>query len=258
MTEAELAKRFRHDIQEPSTRLADPRALLEGAREALRNFKDPHLRASALCVIIYRYLERPELRSNIRPEQVLETARGAARALQAPKTLHDLRWALSLNMARANLLVLLHHDARAVKVLRLNIAMKAQALSLGQPFTNVVKSACALLGIAKFRRLSTVSADDVLELLSGFAGLGAEVSACYRYENHWVYEELSLVYSLLFELAKCKHAQRGVLASDCATLLTAFADKAIPAPFLSALKSPAPLLSDALETSHEVEPDVNN
>jgi hypothetical protein len=235
------ARLYWREIQSPATRAKEPKALLDGARRALREFSNPHVRASALCVIIYRYLETPELRPIIRVERILDKSAVAARALENPDGLHAMRWALSLNMARANLLVLLGRHAEAVQVLDANMACKAQSLSLGQPFTNVVKSACAKLGIIKHRLSEQHDVQDLQATLEGLTTLHGEIAANYRYENHWVYEELALVYRLVFALAQCRYASRQLTAPTCAELMSNLPDDAIPPSFMAALRA-APVL----------------
>ena len=238
------ARLYWREIQAPSTRAKEPKALLDGARRALREFSNPHVRASALCVIIYRYLETPELRPIIRVERILDKAAVAARALDAPEGLHAMRWALSLNMARANLLVLLGRYAEAVQVLDVNIARMAQSLTLGQPFTNVVKSACAKMAIVKHRLAEQHDVKDLQATLESLTTLHGEIAANYRYENHWVYEELALVYRLIFALAQCRYASRQLTAPTCAALMANLPDEAIPSSFLAALRE-APVVPKA-------------
>lgn len=224
-------------VQNPATRSSDPMELLVGAQSALRQFDDPHVIASALCVIIYRFLETESVQHLIDIGDIAEKYQMAKDGLKDVQDLPSVRWYLSLNMAVANLHLALDRSELALETLRENVARKTDAILRGQPFTNVVKSAAAALGIMKYRSPHRYSTHTVAELAGHFMGLGSDVIANYRFENQWVFEEISVVFRTLYSIAKVNYALKDAAGvPSAASILSQVDDISIPNSFLRLLQ----------------------
>jgi hypothetical protein len=234
--EKELARAYWKEVQSPATRSKDPLALLNQATQALETFSHPHIRASALCVIIYRYLENKQLRADIARLRLQDHVEQTSRELETPKDLQTLRWGLSLNMAQANLMVLEGRPNEAVVTLLRNVEWMELALAFGQPFTNVVKSVCAVIGVAKHFKPEPFTDEKLAALLRNFSTLGPRISQNYKYENYRAYSELEGVYRNVFALAKLNHLAENRSSADTLDLLHHFEDKSIPSLFLNAIR----------------------
>lgn len=212
--------------------------LLLGAQSALDQFSHPQVIASALCVIIYRYLETESARSLIDLDDVWSKYQIAKDSLRPINDLPSVRWFLSLNMAAANLRLLLDQSELALGTLQENIDRKEDALVQGQPFTNVVKSAAAALGIMKYRNPYRYSGQFVSTIVGKFGGLRSEITANYRFENQWVFEELSVVFRTLYSIAKIDCLLKNAESEQTSTnFLAEFDDFAIPNSFLRLLET---------------------
>jgi hypothetical protein len=224
-------------VQNPATRSSDPMELLLGAQSALTQFSEPTAVASALCVIIYRYLETESVRHLIDLADIEAKYQVAKNGLRDIYDLPSIRWYLSLNMAVANLRLQLDQPALALATLQENIDRKEDALLQGQPFTNVIKSAAAALGIMKYRNPEQYSRQYVSNIVEQFSGLGGEITARYRFENQWVFEELALVFRTLYSIAKTAVSLKNTEDEpSTSNFLNEFDDTSIPNSFLRLLR----------------------
>lgn len=230
-------RKYWAEIQNPATRGQNPLVLIQGAYEALKSSSSVIVQASACCVIIYRYLESQEVRASVDLDELTDFCEGLSTRLRFRSEIASLRWYLSLNMAYANLLILMEKKERAAYVLLDNIDQFHKALSFGQPFTNVVKSFSAFLGLLKYGNVGALVSFDVLrDIFSLFVESSNSFSLNYKFENQWVFEELALVNTILYSLACCHYSIKNGKVSDFYSLLNCFDDRSIPVSFVRVIK----------------------
>lgn len=222
-------------VQNPATRISDSQELVRLAHYAYEKFADPHIRASALNVIVYRILEGTHKAQPQELEWIYRASQETLALLLKNEDFASVRWTLSLNMALAALRLWRTEKEEAVTLLMANIGMIERAIPHGQPLTNVVKSAIALLGILRVYGIPSGKEEDFDRIVSLFSGLREDAFAHYKYGNHWVFEELALVYRCLFSIGAlhyAKHQRPDITRED---MLAQFDMRAVTAPYSSLL-----------------------
>lgn len=202
------ASEYWKKVQNPATRISDPEELVRLARYGYEKFTDPHIRASALNVIIYRILEGTHTANSQELQWIYESSEKVMGPLLQNEDFGSVRWTLSLNMALAALRLWSGENEKSIDLLLRNIQMIDRAIPHGQPLTNVVKSAIALLGILKVHGLPEGRETLLDELVATFSGLKGEAFTHYKYGNHWVFEELALVYRCLYAIGMLDYARK--------------------------------------------------
>lgn len=222
-------------IQNPATRLADPQSLVDGALAALQQFPEPEIKASAMCVLLYRYLES-DGKIHIGNEiEVLDSAQFIRNALDNVDRFENVRWYLSLGLVISAVQLKMHHQNSsgsnpASKILIENIDKLHLSVRHGQPLTNVVKSVAALIGIYKYSEISALDEIVIKNIIQLFSSIKADYFANYKYENQWVFEELGMVYSTLYEIAKLHSLRIASPELSIKEVMQNFADSKIPMP----------------------------
>jgi DNA-binding protein YbaB len=200
----ETTQDFWANIQNPATRIKDPVLLFSLSLKAYSKFDDVYIRAAALCVLQHRAVESPEALEFPDDFVLLTEVDNVLNELQFDRSFQGLRWFLSLNLATASLMKKTNQIKLSIEHLERNIQKQDLSLTHGQPFTNVVKSAGAWIALMKIHKDILNPSDKVLlDILGSFRDCGPKITATYKFENEWAYEELSLVFANLYQINKC-------------------------------------------------------
>lgn len=200
----ESPKDFWANIQNPATRIKDPTLLFSLAIKAYSKFDDVYIKAAALCVMQHRVVESSEILEFPGSFPLLTEVDNTLNELQFDRSFQGLRWFLSLNLATASLMKKTNQIKLSIEHLERNIQKQDLSLTHGQPFTNVVKSVGAWIALMKIHKDILNPSDKVLlDILGSFRDCGPKITATYKFENEWAYEELSLVFINLYQINKC-------------------------------------------------------
>jgi hypothetical protein len=195
---------FWRNVQDPVSRIKDPVALFNLAIKAHDKFDNPHIRASALAIALHRLSEK---RENISVPSGFDLDGNIKRSLESLESKSDfpsVRWYLSLNIAAATYYKVIGNTDIAISHLQMNLAKRDIAISHGQPFTNVVKSAGLLLALIKFNMDKLNPSEESLKsIFDQLHDVSNAITSNYKFTNEWAYEELALVFTYLYEITKC-------------------------------------------------------
>lgn len=196
---------FWNNVQIPHTRVHDPQLLYDLAVMAFKKFDDNTIKASALCTMIYRVIENSATLNQNSDIDLEIQAEYIILQLAPDKTFSGIRWSLSLNIALAFWFIKVHDNiAKAMQVLQRNFTLVDSALSYGQPFTNIVKSAGLWVACAKqYKNRLVLTEETLAKTLGLFEHYGSAITKNYRFDNEWVYRELATVFTVLYSINRC-------------------------------------------------------
>ena len=223
------------NIQNPVTRLKDTNELIAGAKLAIQQFSDLDVKASAICVVLYRIIEDCDIAITV--DDFLQEGYLLREKLDNIDKFESIRWYLSLGLVMAAVELKENRIDKSICLLSQNTQRLYVSSRHGQPFTNVVKSFSALIGIYKYIGFRNEWSEiQLINFLDLYASINIEAFINYKFENQWVYEELSLVFSILYEISKFNALRISNSEKKISELFESFDYLKIPEPFRSLLK----------------------
>jgi hypothetical protein len=190
---------FWFNVQEPSTRVKDPKQLALLALLSLTRFNGRHERAAATVSLLYRSVEK-EWEGLISQDDLLALAQQVRTSLTANESFSDCRWYLSLVLGEAALHLFRGHLSAAAAVLRQADNVQGVAHGFGQLFTNIVKTTLLRLAIAASDSYRCTDKEELLSLADSVLKHSGDAPFHYRFTNEWAYEEVAYVYTMMREI----------------------------------------------------------
>lgn len=242
--EIKTAADFWRHVQSPSNRIKDANIQRTLALDAARHFKDPLVRLAAVTVYNYRAVEKGLLSEPLHQE-LLAITNGVVSEYPEKPSFQQLRWLISVNVSICCVDIARGDMCPAFDRAIANTKWTAHAHSLGQVFTNVVKS--CLLAIALVNKLDEpresayaiccARAEAILEHSS-------RVAENYSFASQFAYEELSSVYNMLFQIFRWVQFYKGSVKAGISPALSpelaAFEPKALGGFLYKLLKGEIP------------------